>query len=361
MTMRNKLLIILTVVSGMVLYGCSGSSEKASLKISSGEHYLEYGLDPYDTEEEIHPEVMKFISSYKGELSVDYDEYDPFTLGEQTIYLTASTDEEEVEEELTVIVRDTTAPIIELATDTVHIPLYDDFDPMDNIVSVYDPAEDELEMLEFYDDWEGEIYLDEPMEDWGFYLANPFEVNVEEEGTYTVKLIAVDNHGNVTEGSYKVVVSENPEEDKDNPVRFQGEVKKQIAEENIPDTIQGILKEYCTDIGGEWDEGCVITYEAYEGDYEDWEEIDDAYEDDEDWDDEYYDEEEDWEDDEEYWDEDDEDWEDDDEYWDEDDEEWEDDEEDWDEEEDPEQDCYDMGGEWMPEAGGCAWPDDDEE
>ncbi len=336
--MKSKRIIILTTVCSMLMYGCSAVSQKPSVNITSGDHYLEYGFDPYDTEEEIHPEIMKFISSHKGDLSADYDEFDPYTLGEQTIYLTASTEEEDAEAEMTVIVRDTTAPIIELATDTVHIPLGDDFDPLDNILSVYDVAEEELEMLEFFDDYEGQIYLDDPYEDWGFYLINPFAVNVEEEGSYPVSLIAVDNHGNVTKGSYNVVVSADPAEDQDNPVKFQDDVKTQIPEEEIQETIQGILKEYCGEIGGEWEEGCVIAYENYEGDLDDWEEVDDAYEED----DEYWDEEEEYYDEEEYWDEED------DEYWDE-------------EESDPEQDCYDMGGEWMPEAGGCAWPDDEEE
>ena len=354
--MKSKRIIILTAVCGIFMYGCAAVSSKPSVNVSSGDHYLEYGFDPYDTEEEIHPEIMKFISSHKGDLSADYDEFDPYTLGEQTIYLTASTEEEEADAELTVIVRDTTAPVIELVTDTVHIPLGDDFDPLDNILLIHDPAEDELEMLEFFDDYEGQIYLDEPYEDWGFYLINPFAVNVEEEGTYPVTLIAVDNHGNVTKGSYNVVVSADPAEDQDNPVKFQDDVKTQIPEEDIHDTVQGILKEYCGEIGGEWDEGCVISYEDYGGDLDDWEEADDAYEeDDEYWDEEeeYYDDsEEDW-DEEEYWD-DDEYSEDDEEYW--------DDEESWDDEEtDPEQDCYDMGGEWMPEAGGCAWPYDEEE
>ena len=74
--MKSKRIIILTTVCSMFMYGCSAVSSKPSVNISSGDHYLEYGFDPYDTEEELHPEIMKFISSHKGDLSADFDDFD---------------------------------------------------------------------------------------------------------------------------------------------------------------------------------------------------------------------------------------------------------------------------------------------
>ncbi len=345
--MKMKLLLSGTLF--LATAGCSAVSSKASIKVSGGEHYLEYGFDPYETDDEVHPEIMKWITSSKGDLTVDYAEFDPYVLGEQTIFLRAETEDSEAEEAVTVIVRDTKAPVIELASDTVYIRTGSIFDPTQNIISVYDEADGEYEPLGLYEAGDGEYVLEEPFDDWGFYVIDDLDVDVTAEGRCRVRIIAADNHGNRTEGYYTVVVTDQAEgQSGGKPVTFCDEVKEQISD--IPAAVEKILQDYCRDIGGSWDEGCYVLDPTGGYDHTDEGVIDDPYEED----DEEYDL---WEDEEvpeEYPEEEEE-------------EPLEDEEEDpWDEEEedyedsDPEQDCYDMGGVWYP-GDGCAWPDDEDE
>ena len=337
---------------------CS-AAQKPSVSIKSGDHYLEYGIDLWDTEDDIHPDIMKYISKYNGELSLDDSELDTLMLGEQSLYITAETEEDEVTEEMKVIIQDTSAPVIELASDTVYAGMDEEIDLLDNIVNVYDQAEGELEYLEFSEEDGGIWVLDEPYEDLGFWVIDYFSMDPSQPGTYPVRIIACDNHGNVTKAEFSLVLGDDGAHE-DKPVTVQGKAEAG----NVPaeEAIQKVLEEYCTEIGADWDEGCTFVSEYEPEDdpeyYDDGDEeyIDDAWEEGEEdvWieDDSEWSEEdtgdEDWSE-EEWTEEDDEEWSDEDEYYEE------------DTESDPEQDCYDMGGEWVPEAGGCAWFDDDEE
>ena len=341
--MKFRTVTALAVLLGMT--ACAAEA-KAAIKVDSGEHYLEYGFDPFDTDEEIHPEIRQWITSSKGELDADYSEFDPYELGEQTIFLTAETESSEASETLTVIIRDTKAPVIELESDQIYVKKNTNFDPADNIVSVYDEADGDFEPLAFFEAGDYVFVLEEPFEDWGFYLVDDVNVNVTEVGKYEVRITAVDNHGNKTEGKFTVNVTEEEEVHEPNPVSFCDEVKE--TAEDVTEAVSRVIRDYCDRVGGEFDDTCVVDLSEFFDDESYDEDIDDPYEEDEEYDD--------WED-----EEDPEDWEDE-----EDPDEWEDEEDpdDWedeeDEESDPEQDCYNMGGVWYP-GDGCAWPDDEDE
>lgn len=339
--------------TAVCITGCSSGAAKTtpSLQFTEGVHYVEYGTDTDEVNEAGIPLYLEpFIKSYQGDISVDDSDLDVFMLGSQTVTVTASTDDGEAEEVLEVIVEDTYTPVIELMQKQVYIGTDDEFDPLENIIGVYDTDEEEFEPLMWYEYDDG-IILDEMPEDAGFYLVDISKVDTSKAGTYLVNITAVDLAGNVSEGSYKVIVGLDQKPDTE-PVLFGG---KQISGHHDPDAAMtdrlDTVREYCESMGAEWsDEGCGVYFEFEDDPYEDI----DAYEEDE----------EDVIIDDEVWEEDDES-----EEWDdpEEDEEWSDDEE-WDDSEDYEEmpaysddyekDCLEMGGVWYP-GDGCAWPDED--
>lgn len=341
--MKKRTVILLTAGAMVLPAGCKGMG-KASVSFVSGAHVLEYGIDLWDTEEEIHPDVMRYIRSAGGELSLDDSMFDAFLLGEQTLLINAANENSEVAEELKVLVLDTRAPVIELAAERCCISPGDEFDPSENVLSVIDPEEGDLMEMEKEETDAGLCFAD-AVEGWGFYavIASDFDPNT--EGEYPVTVIASDNHGNITEAEFTVVVSEEETSDNEEPVTVQGSVDQPAeTEEEAAERFLEAQEYLCGAAGGTWEDACVFDYDdpdvyseessgEEESGEEPYEESEEDYWLDEEADPEVYDET----DTEEYA------------------------EEDFEEAEgDPEQDCYDMGGVWYPEDG-CAWPDEDAE
>ena len=356
--MRTEQTIKMVITAAaLCITGCSSvQSNTPSVQLTEGEHYVEYGTDTGEVNDAGIPLYLEpFIRSYHGEILVDDSDLDVFMLGRQTVTITASTDEGEAEEVLEVIVEDTYTPVIELFQKQVYIEVDDDFDPLENIVGVYDTDEEEFEPLSWYEFDDG-IALDEIPEETGFYLVDISKVNTSKEGTYPVVITAVDIAGNTSEGSYEVIVGIDEEPDAE-PVTFGG---IQISGHHDPDAAvtdrTDIVRKYCESMGAEWsDDGCNVYFE-YEDDpsedidaYEEDEEnavIDDEVLEEDDGSDEWTDPKED------------EAWSDEDEEWTEDEDGTEDTEEMPAYSDDYEKDCLEMGGVWYP-GDGCAWPDEE--
>ena len=330
--------------------GCA-SMKKASLSFAGGAHVLEYGIDLWDTEEAVHPDVMRYIKSGRGDLSLDDTGFDPYLIGEQSLFITASDEENEVTEELSVLVQDTQAPVIELASERVVVAPGQEYKLTDNILSVKDPAEDDLFYLEMQQDEDGTCMLDTPFDGWGFYTVSAPDLDTDTEGEYTAQVIACDNNGNITEAEFVISVSASESAESQDSVIIQGTVDDPAETQEEAEKRFAEAQEYlCEKIGGTWDDACLFEPdhtgdEAEEASEEAPEQIDDAYEESEE---EFvFDEEPDPEEEE---------------YYEEPDPEAEEEvtEEEPEYEGDPEQDCYDMGGIWYP-GDGCAWPDDSAE
>ena len=107
--------------------------------------------------------------------------------------------DKEIEEEITLEVKDTKKPEIKLKKEKVEITAGDKFDAASNIESVKDPVDGELKKSE-----------DKKLTKNGYIITS--DVNAKKAGSYTVKITAYDVNGNKAESSYKVTVKKKPQE-----------------------------------------------------------------------------------------------------------------------------------------------------
>ncbi len=107
--------------------------------------------------------------------------------------------DKEIEEEITLEVKDTKKPEIKLKKEKVEITAGDKFDAASNIESVKDPVDGELKKSE-----------DKKLTKNGYIITS--DVNAKKAGSYTVKVTAYDVNGNKAESSYKVTVKKKPQE-----------------------------------------------------------------------------------------------------------------------------------------------------
>ena len=108
------------------------------------------------------------------------------------------------EEDVELTVRDTQAPAIEFAEDTVEVMMGDPYDPSSNVKSVTDPVDGELaEVEEEPEEGSGQVGLDR-LYDEGWYLVE--DADTSEAGEKEITVWAVDQHGNETSASYDLVV-----------------------------------------------------------------------------------------------------------------------------------------------------------
>ncbi len=107
--------------------------------------------------------------------------------------------DKEIEEEITLEVKDTKKPEIKLKKEKVEITAGDKFDAASNIDSVKDPVDGDLKKSE-----------DKKLTKNGYIITS--DVNAKKAGSYTVKVTAYDVNGNKAESSYKVTVKKKPQE-----------------------------------------------------------------------------------------------------------------------------------------------------
>lgn len=143
------------------------------------------------------------VKSHGGKLTVDVEEIDCNKVGvTEVTYLMTTTDiygrDFSNSETIKFEVIDTASPEIALDANIVDVVWGARFDYNSNVVSVSDPVDGDLEKGE-----DGE----EPSP--GKYVFDG-NVNTLVSGEYTVKIIATDINGNVSEADYMIVVGEQP-------------------------------------------------------------------------------------------------------------------------------------------------------
>ena len=110
------------------------------------------------------------------------------------------------EESVELTVRDTQAPTVEFAADSIEIMAGDEFDPSTNIEMVADPVDGELaEVREEPIAQKGEVGLD-CLYDEGWYLVSPVDTN--KVGEQEISVTAVDQHGNKATSSFKIKIAD---------------------------------------------------------------------------------------------------------------------------------------------------------
>ena len=169
-----------------MLVGCGGSKDTVSLK---EQLIIEYGSE-LKTED---------LTDQEGITLKDVKEYDAKKIGEQKITAIFTTaDEEEIEQEITLEVKDTKAPEITFKSETVEIALGDAIDTAANIESVKDPVDGDIVRSD-----------DTTITENGYFVMADIK---SEAGEYTVNVVAYDLNGNNSEKSYKLIIKEKTEE-----------------------------------------------------------------------------------------------------------------------------------------------------
>ena len=152
---------------------------------------IEYGEEITDPE----ALAMSYVTKSAGDVTVaNADSLDSMKIGTVNLTYTVSTQDTygvEVSEskDLTVTVKDTQAPEITLASDTVSIQEGSTFDPLANVTEVKDPVDGDLDRAT---------------------LTVDNTVNTDEPGDYTVTVAAADDSGNTTDVAYAVTVTPKP-------------------------------------------------------------------------------------------------------------------------------------------------------
>ena len=169
----------------VVLSACGGSA-KVDLKENIE---IEYGSDL----------KVEDLTDQEDIQLKEIKEYDNKKLGEQKLtVIFIDVDEKEIEQEITITVKDTQAPEIIFKSETVEITLGDEIDTASNIESVKDPVDGDIKKSE-----------DHTITEDGYFITSDIKT---EAGEYTVTVIAFDKNGNKAEKSYKLVIKEKSQE-----------------------------------------------------------------------------------------------------------------------------------------------------
>ena len=169
----------------MTMAACGGST-KVDLKENIE---IEYGSDL----------KVEDLTQQEGIQLKEIKEYDNKKLGEQKLTaIFVDADEKEIEQEITITVKDTQAPEITFKNDTMEITLGDEIDTASNIESVKDPVDGDIKKSE-----------DHTITEDGYFITSDIKT---EAGEYTVTVIAFDKNGNKAEKSYKLVIKEKSQE-----------------------------------------------------------------------------------------------------------------------------------------------------
>ena len=173
--------LILILVFGMMLID-RNSRRKQIYEV------LDVSFNLYDIEYGSNITAKDLVKTHIGELQIEY-ELDPLQIGDQIIKYTVSKTEDRYKQnikrtfEITVRIKDTNKPIIELKEDEVSIYKNSEYDPKDNISHVYDVVDGNIKDYEIITD-----------------------LDLSKTGKYDVKVKAKDKNGLSAEKSFAINV-----------------------------------------------------------------------------------------------------------------------------------------------------------
>ena len=174
----KKLLIV--VVLSVILCACGGTKVTLKEKIEA-----EYGTEL----------KVEDLTDQKGIKLKETKNYDAKKVGQQTItVIFTDEDEKEIEQEVTLEIKDTKAPEIKLKKEKVEITEGDKFDSASNIESVKDPVDGDIKKSD-----------DKKITKNGYIITSDVDAKKVKNG-YKVKVTAFDVNGNKAEKEYTVNV-----------------------------------------------------------------------------------------------------------------------------------------------------------
>ena len=169
---------------------------KVKIEFKLNDNVIEYGSD--------HSEIEWKTRSTTNGNKITVKEFDTKKVGQVDIVFTVCLDETCQEFTKQIEIKDTQAPEIIFKSESLEITEGNAFDPVSNIESVKDPIDGDIKQSD-----NKEITKD------GYIIES--DVNTDQSGVSTVKVIAYDVNGNKAEQSYKVIVKEKTKEP-DTPV-----------------------------------------------------------------------------------------------------------------------------------------------
>ncbi len=185
-------IVFLILIIVLVLYAYRYNKIYNSIGVSVADSVvIEYGTPNYD--------INKLVNKVDGKIVSVSNDIETDEIGFQEVVLKVSKGKVTREVPITVEVKDTTGPEIDLG-DNITIDQGDSFDYLNNINSILDEVDGDLPYINYSD------ITDESV---GYYSIET-DFNNMIPGDYTVKVVAVDKNGNKTEKSYDVVVNARP-------------------------------------------------------------------------------------------------------------------------------------------------------
>lgn len=162
---------------------------------------FEYGTGGQD--------AMTLVDTHYGDVTCNPEKIDLTKVGTQKILYTVTMKDsyQQVvsrEFSLNVTVHDTQSPVITLTNSKVTITEGDTFDAKENITSVVDPVDGELQCVESEPDKDNKSA---PYYENGWYMIDS-DVDVETPGSYSVRIKACDKNGNASDVAYSVTVKQ---------------------------------------------------------------------------------------------------------------------------------------------------------
>ena len=161
---------------------------------------IEYGAADVLVEDYLKPEDDSVEVSVEGTV-------DSMQVGTQSVEVTLNKWFISNPTTVDVVVADTQAPVVTFKADTVKAEVGEDVVPASNIVSVADPVDGALAPVAAEPKAQGTTVGLERFYDEGWYQVEDAFV-AREAGTRDVTVTAVDQHGNRTEASYKLEVTD---------------------------------------------------------------------------------------------------------------------------------------------------------
>lgn len=162
---------------------------------------FEYGSEASDP--------MSLVDTYYGTVTCEPSKIDTSTVGSQTITYTTSMKDsysQEVTRDFTleITVHDTQSPIIEFNESSITMIEEEEFDSKENIKSITDVVDGELEYVEAEPEKENK---NAPFYTKGWYTVTS-DLDTDTPGSYTVRVKACDINGNSSELAYTVIVKQ---------------------------------------------------------------------------------------------------------------------------------------------------------
>ena len=185
---RVFLLIMVLLVGGFSFYAYHQYDTFNRIHIiAKRDRKIEYGKEHYN--------IQEFIQDVEGEIISIRNEINAEVVGEQEVILEVKKENVVKEVPIVVSIVDTVSPVIQLKEEKVVITKGNDYNLIDNILSVQDEVDGDIS----YENPEGRG-------ENAYYYFEFDEASIEEVGDHEVKVVAKDKNGNISVSSFTLTV-----------------------------------------------------------------------------------------------------------------------------------------------------------